>query len=122
MAIPQHLVVPGVAQLVEDDGSRGRLPWVWSLLLLLLLPLVLLISRRLCTLCSFGHGYFVNASDVWWSPSAGIAAKVFETLGQGGINIEMISTSEIKISVVVEADKGEAATQQLHDTFFPPEN
>ena len=64
----------------------------------------------------------VSIVGVGMRSHSGIAAKVFETLGQGGINIEMISTSEIKISVVVEADKGEAATQQLHDTFFPPEN
>ena len=44
------------------------------------------------------------------------------TNGQGGINIEMISTSEIKISVVLEAGKGEAATQQLHDAFFLADN
>ncbi len=64
----------------------------------------------------------VSIVGVGMRSHSGIAAKVFETLGQGGINIEMISTSEIKISVVVEAGKGEAATQQLHDTFFPPEN
>jgi len=53
---------------------------------------------------------------------SGIAAKVFETLASGGINIEMISTSEIKISVVVESEKGEVATRQLHDAFFLNEN
>ena len=61
----------------------------------------------------------VSVVGVGMRTHSGIAARVFETLGQGGINIEMISTSEIKISVVVEAEKGEAATQQLHDSFFP---
>ncbi len=60
----------------------------------------------------------VSVVGVGMRTHSGIAAKVFETLATGGINIEMISTSEIKISVVVELEKGEAATQQLHDAFF----
>ena len=64
----------------------------------------------------------VSVVGVGMRTHSGIAAKVFETLASGGINIEMISTSEIKISVVVESVKGEEATQQLHDVFFPNEN
>ena len=60
----------------------------------------------------------VSVVGVGMRTHSGIAAKVFETLAAGGINIEMISTSEIKISVVVESEKGEAATKQLHDAFF----
>jgi aspartate kinase len=50
----------------------------------------------------------------------GVAAKVFETLASAGINIEMISTSTIRISCVVRADEVEAAVQALHDAFDPP--
>ena len=50
----------------------------------------------------------------------GVAAKVFETLATAGINIEMISTSTIRISCVVRADEVEAAVQALHDAFDPP--
>ena len=50
-----------------------------------------------------------------------MAAKVFETLAGVGVNIEMISTSEIKISVVVEGNKGEEATRALHTAFFGDE-
>ena len=64
----------------------------------------------------------VSVVGVGMRTHSGIAAKVFETLAAGRINIEMISTSEIKISVVVELEKGEAATQQLHDAFFNTEN
>ena len=64
----------------------------------------------------------VSVVGVGMRTHSGIAAKVFETLASGGINIEMISTSEIKISVVVESEKGEVATRQLHDAFFPNEN
>jgi aspartate kinase len=45
---------------------------------------------------------------------AGVAARMFETLGAEGINIQMISTSEIKISVVIDAKYGELAVRALH--------
>ena len=47
----------------------------------------------------------------------GVAAKVFETLGQQGINIEMISTSPIKISCVIAADRVPDAVTALHEAF-----
>jgi len=48
----------------------------------------------------------------------GVAGKLFETLAQEGVNIDMISTSEIKISVVVNLAKGEAAVRALHSAFI----
>ncbi len=47
----------------------------------------------------------------------GVAARVFEVLGQEGINIEMISTSPIKISCVISADRVPDAVRSLHDAF-----
>ena len=47
----------------------------------------------------------------------GVAATVFETLARDGINIEMISTSAIRISCVVPEDKVEQAVQVLHSAF-----
>jgi aspartate kinase len=47
----------------------------------------------------------------------GVAAKVFEVLGAEGINIEMISTSPIKISCVISADRVPDAVRALHDAF-----
>src|SRR3954469_3779010 len=47
----------------------------------------------------------------------GVAAKVFSTLGDRGINIEMISTSPIKISCVVRAAHLDEAVRALHDAF-----
>jgi aspartate kinase len=47
----------------------------------------------------------------------GVAAKVFRTLGEGGINIEMISTSPIKISCVISADRVADAVRALHQAF-----
>ncbi|PLY16766.1 MAG: aspartate kinase [Sedimenticola sp.] len=48
---------------------------------------------------------------------AGIASKMFETLAKEGINIRMISTSEIKISVVVDEKYLELGVRSLHDAF-----
>jgi len=47
----------------------------------------------------------------------GVAAKVFEVLGGKGINIEMISTSPIKISCVISADRVPDAVKALHQAF-----
>ncbi len=47
----------------------------------------------------------------------GVAAKVFEVLGAEGINIEMISTSPIKISCVIAADRVPDAVRVLHQAF-----
>ncbi len=47
----------------------------------------------------------------------GVAAKVFETLGEQEINIEMISTSPIKISCVIGADRVPDAVRALHEAF-----
>ena len=48
----------------------------------------------------------------------GVAATMFETLAACGVNIQMISTSEIKISVVIGIDKAEEATRAVHDAFL----
>lgn len=48
---------------------------------------------------------------------AGVAARMFETLACEGINIMMISTSEIKVSCVIEAKYTELAVAVLHDAF-----
>ena len=47
----------------------------------------------------------------------GVAAKVFQILGGQGINIEMISTSPIKISCVISADRVPDAVKALHEAF-----
>ncbi|MDD5392181.1 MAG: aspartate kinase [Thiothrix sp.] len=48
---------------------------------------------------------------------AGVASKMFKTLADEGINIRMISTSEIKVAVVVDEKYLELAVRVLHDTF-----
>jgi aspartate kinase len=50
---------------------------------------------------------------------AGVASRMFKTLAREGINVQMISTSEIKISIVVDAKYTELAVRVLHDEFMP---
>ncbi len=49
---------------------------------------------------------------------SGVAAKMFEALANANVNIDMISTSEIKISVVIDAAKGEHAVKAVHEAFL----
>lgn len=50
--------------------------------------------------------------------AAGVASKMFEALAGAGINIRMISTSEIKISVLINEEDSEKAVKAIHDQFF----
>ena len=59
----------------------------------------------------------VSIVGVGMRTHAGVAAKMFEVLAEERINIEMIATSEIKVSVVVNSKYGELAMRALHDAF-----
>jgi aspartate kinase len=48
---------------------------------------------------------------------SGIAARMFQTLAKESINIEMISTSEIKISCIIRKEQALRAVRALHDAF-----
>lgn len=48
----------------------------------------------------------------------GVAARMFEVLGDAGINIQMISTSEIKVSVLIDEAQADRAVQVVHAAFF----
>ena len=50
--------------------------------------------------------------------NSGVACKVFEALYSAGVNINMISTSEIKVSVLVDQREADRAVQAIHDRFF----
>jgi aspartate kinase len=59
----------------------------------------------------------VSAVGVGMRSNAGVAAKMFETLGARGINILAITTSEIKVSVLIHEDYTELAVRVLHTAF-----
>lgn len=60
----------------------------------------------------------VSVVGVGMRTHAGVAAKTFQALAENGINIQMISTSEIKISVIIEAGQADQAVRALHETFI----
>jgi aspartate kinase len=59
----------------------------------------------------------VSAVGVGMRSNAGIAARMFETLAERGINILAITTSEIKVSVLIPEDYTELAVRVLHTAF-----
>ncbi len=59
----------------------------------------------------------VSAVGIGMRSNAGIAAKMFETLAERGINILAISTSEIKVSVLLPEEYTELAVRVLHSAF-----
>ncbi|BFJ84321.1 aspartate kinase [Ruthenibacterium sp. CLA-JM-H11] len=48
----------------------------------------------------------------------GVASKMFETLYENNINIQMIATSEIKLSVIIKKEEADRAVAAVHDAFF----
>lgn len=59
----------------------------------------------------------VSIVGVGMKSHSGVACKAFDIMAKEGINIEMISTSEIKISMVIQAKYGELAVRALHSAY-----
>ena len=59
----------------------------------------------------------VSVIGVGMRSHAGVAARMFRALADRGINILVISTSEIKVSVLIEEEYAELALRALHSTF-----
>lgn len=59
----------------------------------------------------------VSVVGIGMRSHAGVAARMFQALRDEGINIRVITTSEIKISVLIERKYMELAVQALHDAF-----
>ena len=49
---------------------------------------------------------------------SGVAASMFEALANNNINIHMISTSEIKISCIIDREEADRAVSAIHDSLF----
>ena len=60
----------------------------------------------------------VSAVGAGMETHPGIAAEMFEALYEANIDIEMISTSEIKISVLIDSKDADKAVAAVHDKFF----
>ena len=79
--------------------------------------------RERCTLIEAAINEFMEVAKVsivgaGMTSNPGVAAKMFEALYNVGININMISTSEIRITVLVKKKDGEKAMNAIHEAFF----
>jgi len=59
----------------------------------------------------------VSVVGVGMKSHSGVAAQAFSAMAKKNINIEMISTSEIKVSMIIDEKNGELAVQTLHNTY-----
>ncbi|HEX7820537.1 MAG TPA: aspartate kinase [Sphingobium sp.] len=59
----------------------------------------------------------VSVVGVGMKSHAGVAAMMFQTLGERGINIQAVATSEIKVSVLIDEDETELAVRVLHTAY-----
>lgn len=63
------------------------------------------------------HVCKVSIVGVGMKSHSGVAAKAFTVMSEEGINIQMISTSEIKVSMVIDESQGEQAVRALHEAY-----
>ena len=60
----------------------------------------------------------ISIIGVGMRSNAGVAAKMFSILSENDINIDVISTSEIKISILISNEQAEKAVNMLHQSFI----
>jgi aspartate kinase len=115
-----HINVDVIVQNVSHDGmtdlsftvSRGDLPKAMKILKDQVKPHI-----KCKDVTGDDRMAKVSVVGMGMRSHAGIAAQMFRTLAEEGINIQMISTSEIKISVVVDEKYAELAVRVLHKAF-----
>ena len=114
-----HVNVDMIVQNVSDQGTTD----LTFTVLQSDLPTARRVSEELAE--SIGAGSVevdenigkVSVVGVGMKSHSGVAEKMFGALAEHKINIQMISTSEIKISVIVEGSRGEEALRAVHDAF-----
>jgi aspartate kinase len=115
-----NINVDVIVQNVSHDGmtdlsftvSRGDLPKAMKILKDQVKPHI-----KCKEVTGDDHMAKISVVGMGMRSHAGIAAQMFRTLAEEGINIQMISTSEIKISVVVDEKYAELAVRVLHKAF-----
>lgn len=113
-----------VDMIVQNVSEEGRTDMTWSC------P-VDQVKRAEVAMAQAKAGGVINYQDllvdeavakvsvvgIGMRSHTGVAAKMFEVLSNEGINIQVITTSEIKISVLIDRKYMELAVQALHDAF-----
>ena len=59
----------------------------------------------------------LSVAGIGMRSHSGVAARLFACLGRAGINIQMVSTSEIKIAVIIDEKQAEGAARLIHAEF-----
>ncbi|NND70335.1 MAG: aspartate kinase, partial [Rhodothermales bacterium] len=114
-----HIIVDMIVQNIGVDGLTDFTFTIPSPDLDKCIRLLEPITRELGAEALIGDSDLAKISlvGVGMRSHAGIATSMFEALSEKGINIQMISTSEIKISVTVDKEYAELAVRTLHKTF-----
>ena len=76
-----------------------------------------IISTSICLFTKLYIGCKISIVGVGMKSNVGVAQKMFETLAKKNINIQVISTSEIKISVLIDLPKKKIALNALHAAY-----
>jgi aspartate kinase len=116
----QGIVVDMIIQNAGDDGTTDLTFTVPRAELSKATEIVSAVARQV------GAGEIRTQADIvkvsvvglGMRSHAGVAARIFEVLAREGINIQMISTSEIKVSVVIDEKYAELAVRVLHDSLI----
>lgn len=114
-----HIIVDMIVQNIGLDGMTDFTFTVGSSDLERCLKLLEPVAKELGATEVIGDADLAKISlvGVGMRSHAGIATEMFRALADKGINIQMISTSEIKISVTVDLEYAELAVRTLHKTF-----
>ncbi len=117
--LTQGIVVDMIVQNTSEDGFTDLTFTVPKPDLLRTMNVINEVAKEIGATKVIGDENIAKVSivGVGMKTHAGVAAKMFETLAKEGINIMMISTSEIKISCVIEEKYTELAVRALHDAF-----
>ena len=112
-----------VDMIIQNAGADGRADLTFTVPRTDLRRALELVNKVAAEIGSAGVGHEeqvakVSIVGVGMRTHAGVAARMFAVLAAEAINIEMIATSEIKVSVVVNVKYGELAMRALHDAFL----
>jgi aspartate kinase len=113
------IVVDMIVQNISQDGSTDISFTVPKADYARTLEIVRAVAKEIGADKVIGDDKIAKVSivGVGMRTHSGVAARMFAALGKEKVNIQMISTSEIKVSCVIEAKYGELAVRVLHEAF-----
>ena len=114
-----NIEVDMIIQNTADDGNTDFTFTVHKKDLKPAMSIIEPLAKELGALEMVGDDRIAKLSlvGVGMRSHAGIASKMFQVLGEEGVNIQLISTSEIKVSVVVDEKYIELGVRALHEAF-----